>query len=416
MNLIRVAHFVQRYPPALGGSEAYFARLSRSLVDCGEAVRVFTTNAIDLEAFWTRRGRSLPGGHSIEDGVEVHRYPLWRFPGKRWVCKVLSIFPLRTWQCLCMAHNPIAPGMWRDAGRADATFDIVHATAFPYGWPLACGLRLARTLNVPFLLTPFVHTGDPDDPQDRTRRGYLQPALLSLAHAAARVFVQTGIEREALIAAGVKEQKIIVQGLGVDPSECIGGNRLATRQRWNSGEEMVVGHLANNSVEKGTIDLLEAASRAWSTGARFRVVLAGPEMTNFRRFWTSYPDAGRVLRLGVLSEEQKRDFFSAIDVFALPSRSDSFGLVLLEAWANGVANVGYRAGGIAGVLRHEEDGLLVRCGDLEALAAALVRLETDVPLRQRLGAKGRERALTDFRWQDKLDLVHSTYQSLALKK
>ena len=42
------------------------------------------------------------------------------------------------------------------------------------------------------------------------------------------------------------------------------------------------------------------------------------------------------MRLGVLSERQKRDFFAGIDVFALPSRSDSFGLVLLEAWANGV--------------------------------------------------------------------------------
>jgi glycosyltransferase involved in cell wall biosynthesis len=179
---------------------------------------------------------------------------------------------------------------------------------------------------------------------------------------------------------------------------------------------MVVGHLANNSVEKGSIDLLRSASEAWANGARFQLVLAGPEMPNFRRFWSTYRDSRRVLRLGILSEEQKRDFFSAIDVFALPSRSDSFGLVLLEAWVNGVANVAYRAGGIAGVLRHEEDGLMVRCGDIQALAEALTRLETDVPLRQRMGTAGRERALRDFRWQDKLELVRTTYQSLTLKK
>ena len=50
---LRVAHFVQRYPPALGGSEAYFARLGRYLVQGGDRVSVFTTTANDLAAFWS---------------------------------------------------------------------------------------------------------------------------------------------------------------------------------------------------------------------------------------------------------------------------------------------------------------------------------------------------------------------------
>src|SRR5262249_42287777 len=59
---MRIAHFVQRYPPALGGSEAYFARLGRFLAAAGDNVTVFTTTALDLEAFWSRRGRCLPAG------------------------------------------------------------------------------------------------------------------------------------------------------------------------------------------------------------------------------------------------------------------------------------------------------------------------------------------------------------------
>src|SRR5207249_6524548 len=200
---MRIAHFIQRYPPALGGSEAYFARLSQHLVQRGHRVTVFTTNAYDLEAFWTCRGRCVRPGMTIENGIEVRRHRVWRCPEHRRVLKVLSFLPHRLWQCLTMSCNPIAWEMWRDAGRGDELFDVVHATAFPYGWPLACGLRLARRLGVPFVLTPFVHTGDPEDPHDRTRRAYLRPALLSLAHAAARVFVQTEVERRALVAAGV---------------------------------------------------------------------------------------------------------------------------------------------------------------------------------------------------------------------
>jgi glycosyltransferase involved in cell wall biosynthesis len=411
---LRVAHFVQRYPPALGGSEAYFARLSRYLVERGDRVTVFTTNALDLEAFWSRRGRCLPAGVSVEDGVAVRRYALWRLPAQRWLLKPLSLVPHRTWQLLCMGHNPIAPDMWRDAGRPDRSFDLVHATAFPYGWPLACGLRLARRLGVPFVLTPFVHTGDPEDPKDRMRRAYTRPALLSLAHAAACVFVQTEVERQALVAAGVAEEKLVVQGMGVDLASCTGGDRTATRRAWGVGpDEMVVGHLANNSWEKGSIDLLQAASRSWGRGARFHLVLAGPEMTNFRGFWVTYPDAARVRRLGVLDEQQKRDFFAALDVFVLPSRSDSFGIVLLEAWANGAANVGYRAGGVTEVIRHEEDGLLVRCGDIDGLAGALARLAADAELRRRFGAAGQAKALREFRWEDKLALVRDVYGRLC---
>src|SRR5437588_2841779 len=106
-------------------------------------------------------------------------------------------------------------------------------------------------------------------------------------------------------------------------------------------------------------------------------------MPNFLRFWDTFGPKQNVCCLGRLSETEKRDFFAGIDVFALPSRSDSFGLVLLEAWANGVPNVAYRAGGIADVIRHEDDGLLVPCGNLAALTNALRRLCRSAPERRR---------------------------------
>jgi glycosyltransferase involved in cell wall biosynthesis len=136
-------------------------------------------------------------------------------------------------------------------------------------------------------------------------------------------------------------------------------------------------------------------------------------MANFRSFWQGHRPAGPVRRLGALDAEWKRDFFAGIDVFALPSRSDSFGLVLPEAWANGVPNVGYRAGGIGWVIRDGADGLLVPCGDVPALAAALTRLVTDVELRRRLGEAGRERTRHEFDWDEKLRLVREVYAELV---
>jgi glycosyltransferase involved in cell wall biosynthesis len=412
---MRVAHFVQRYPPALGGSEAYFARLSRHLAAAGHRISVFTTTALDLEAFWSRSGRRLSPGITSEDGIEVRRYsPDWCFRGRRFLLKALSLLPQRTWQLLTMPCNPIAPEMWRDAGQIDLPFDLVHATAFPYGCVLASALRLARRLRVPFLVTPFLHLGDPDNPRDRSRRAYLSPALTSVLHAAACIFVQTDVERDELLGYGLPAEKLVLQGLGVDAGHCTGGDRKRVRQAWGvASDEIVVGHLANNSLEKGTVDLLLAAKAAWRQGCRFRLVLAGPEMPNFRRFWTDYRPKGCVTRLGVLDESGKRDFFAGVDVFAMPSRSDSFGLVFLEAWANGLPNLAYRAGGVPGVIRHGEDGLLVRCGDVQGLADALRQLVQDGALREKLGQAGRARLPSDFCWKDKLELVQAVYRQMV---
>src|SRR5205085_1687819 len=112
------------------------------------------------------------------------------------------------------------------------------------------------------------------------------------------------------------------------PCECTAGDRESARASWDvRPDEVVVGHLSNNSKEKGTVDLLRAAELAWKAGHTFRVVLSGPEMPNFRRFWKRFAWKERVTRLGVLGFEQKRHFYAGLDCFALPSRCDSFGIV-----------------------------------------------------------------------------------------
>ncbi len=429
---MHVAHFVHRYPPAVGGSEAYFARLGEYLAACGDAVTVWTTTAVELEAFW-QRGRGevgeAPGtppptpspkkgggfqtpppflgeGVGGRGSVHVRRFPPLRWPARRYTLKAASLVPVRPWQCLTLPCNPIAPLMWRDAGRYAGPLDAVHAAAFPYSFPILCGLRLARRRGVPFLLTPFLHLGDPADPADRTRRQYTSPPLRWLLRQADRVFVQTDAERRAVVELGVPAGRVALQGLGVDPADCTGGGRDAARRAWGvPAGEAVVGHLANASVEKGTVDLLRAAERAWANGMRFRVVLAGPEMPNFRAFWDGFGPKELVTRLGVLTDGGKRDFFAGLDAFVLPSRTDSFGLVILEAWANGLPNLVYRAGGPAELIRDGVDGLQAACGDVDELTRQLKRLAGDAALRRRLGEAGRERVGREFGWGDKLELV-----------
>src|SRR5204863_4387003 len=109
----------------------------------------------------------------------------------------------------------------------------------------------------------------------------------------------TEVERAALLQRGFPPEKLVLQGMGVVAAHCTGGDRRQARAEWGiAGDEVVIGHLANLSEEKGSVDLLRAAERAWRAGHRFHLVLAGPEMPNFRRAWSRYASAPRVRRLG----------------------------------------------------------------------------------------------------------------------
>jgi len=409
--MLHLAHFIQRYPPALGGSEVYFERLTNHLRSQGNAVAVWTSNAIALEELWK------PTSFNSEHTPELRRYAPVQLPLRRYLVKAASLVPIRAWQALMQPCNPICPAMWRDAGHFTKPLDAVHATAFPYSFPLACGLRLARRRNVPFLLTPFLHLGDPTNAHDRTRRQYMKPHLGWLARQADRVFVQTPSEFRAAIELGVPESRVVLQGLGVDAEECTGGNRNVARASWNveSEDDIVFGHLANLSEEKGSVDLLRVCEALMHSQKRFRIVLAGPEMPNFRSFWKRFPHSERIVKLGPLTHQAKLDFFAGLDCFVLPSRSDSFGLVLLEAWANGKANIAYRAGGPADIIQHEHDGLLAPCGDVAALAQQMRTLLEDDAMRSALGNRGRLRTLQEFSWQRSLGIVERELKMLCGK-
>ncbi len=398
---MHVSIFVHRYPPAVGGAEQYAAWWAEYLASCGHHPHVWTTTAEHLTELWYRHGgESIPlHGYKRERSSEavIDRYPPWQWPARlrslrRWLLKGLSLWPQPLWRCWTVPCNPICPGMWRAAGAFVGPVDAVHAVAFPYAFVAACAWRLARRRGVPLLLTPFLHLGNLADPADRTRRAYTAWHLRWLLRQADAIVTVTEIERQAVLGLGIAAERVHCLPLGIDVAACTGGDRQRTRQQWGvAADETVIGHLANLSVEKGTIDLLEACRILQEQGRRFRVVLAGPAMPNFEQYWRRYPLPQRVVRLGPLSEQHKRDFFAGIDLFALPSRSDAFGLVLLEAWANGRPNVAYQAGGPAEIIRSGVDGLTVPCGDIAALAETLARLIEIPAWRHQLGANGRER-------------------------
>ncbi|HNJ72887.1 MAG TPA: glycosyltransferase, partial [bacterium] len=83
-------------------------------------------------------------------------------------------------------------------------------------------------------------------------------------------------------------------------------------------------------------------------------------------------------------------------VFLLPSEEESFGLAALEAMAAGVPCVTSNAGGLSEVNIHNETGYLEKIGDVDAMAADVVKILTDQDVYQRFRANARQRVVDNF--------------------
>jgi glycosyltransferase involved in cell wall biosynthesis len=83
-------------------------------------------------------------------------------------------------------------------------------------------------------------------------------------------------------------------------------------------------------------------------------------------------------------------YLAAADAFAITSLHEPLGNVCFEGWGAGVPTVSTLAEGPSWVMTHDKDALMVNCGDAEALAAALQRLQGNAPLRASLVAGGRQ--------------------------
>jgi glycosyltransferase involved in cell wall biosynthesis len=94
--------------------------------------------------------------------------------------------------------------------------------------------------------------------------------------------------------------------------------------------------------------------------------------------------------LGLQDQNALLASYASVDVFALPSLTEAFGVALLEAMAAGVPVVATQVGGIPEIVEHERNGLLVVPDAPDALAQAIIRLLQDAALRERLAAAGLE--------------------------
>jgi glycosyltransferase involved in cell wall biosynthesis len=204
--------------------------------------------------------------------------------------------------------------------------------------------------------------------------------------------------------------KVRVVYNGVEPADWIPKEGLPS-----SSTGPVVLQVGRLSPSKGQATLLRAAPAVLGHIPATRLVLLGADTNG---------EAGRLRRLALQLAvnhaveirawmEDPRPVFHEADVVTLPSRSEGFGRVLVEAACLAKPVVASCVGGIPEVVVDGETGLLIPPDNPSALAEALIRLLGDPHLRHQLGAAARERALARFTARQHVEGVEAVYEELV---
>jgi glycogen synthase len=281
------------------------------------------------------------------------------------------------------------------------------------------GARLRRRHGTPLVVTAHYHP--PWSIEGgwwrRRLRGFYDSVLAGpTLHEASRLIVQTREEGRLVRALGVELPPVAIVPPGYSPlPEPPAEPRAFARTHDVPGPFLLfVGRLASN---KGLVPLLEAFAPLARGDPPATLVLVGEDGGMAARVDAKARElglSGRVRRVGHVADEALlAAAYREARALVLPSEYEAFGLVLLEAMAQGTPVVASRVGGIPEIVEDGRTGLLVPPDSPTELAAALRRIWEEPELARRLGDAGRTEVVPRYRWESVAEAVDRIYREVA---
>lgn len=119
--------------------------------------------------------------------------------------------------------------------------------------------------------------------------------------------------------------------------------------------------------------------------------------------------AEKINFMGAIANDKVPDAMHKMDIFALSSERESFGVSIIEAMACGLPVAATAAEGFVEVVEDNVTGYIVPKNDYEKLAEKLIDLVNDADLRKKMGHSGRKRALELYDWEKNVSQMEEIY-------
>lgn len=366
---------------AFGGPVPVARELTERLAVRGHVVEVVTTGLVDLH----RRASARSWSETVND-VRIH-YLATPF-SYRW-----------------MGITPTLPVALERLARPS----VVHV--FGFRDAVTTGVAAwARLRRIPYVFEPLGMF------RPRLRKVGLKRALdatlyRGVPHGAAAVVVSSSLERDDVVAGGVRPERVRVRGNGFPSVPVANGRRRA--ELGIAEDAPLVLYVGRIATGKGIELLLDAIAAIPAA----HLVLAGPDdrhgaLDRLRRAQEEPGTRGRVHLLGE-TREPPFDLYRAADVLCLPSAGESFGMVAAEAAASGTPVVVTDRCGVVEFFRPGE--ALVIPYEGAAVTAALRSVIEEPGLRDSLAAGGLAAARRTS-WQHVTDVQEEIYRDVAASR
>jgi L-malate glycosyltransferase len=191
-------------------------------------------------------------------------------------------------------------------------------------------------------------------------------------------------------------------------------NVAALRSDLNIEGKKVIGYVGRLRSEKGPQILIEAFSKLVPKYEHvvLLVVGDGPDRQALEEQATRCGVNKKILWLGNKLQNEVFQLYGLMDVIAIPSFFEGFGLTAAEARAAGVPVVASKIDGLKEVLQNGVCGSLVSVGDSDALALKIATILHDSVKAEELSAKGRERVKRNFSTTIYTETIHNFYSLL----
>jgi L-malate glycosyltransferase len=166
------------------------------------------------------------------------------------------------------------------------------------------------------------------------------------------------------------------------------------------------------------IDTLLRAFARFSESVRqdttLTIVGDGTRRAEYEALAQSLGIGGKTRFLGRIPNEELTSHLNELDLFVAPSRSEGFGVAVLEAAACGIPSIVSRVGALPEIVDDGVTGVLIPPEDELALVSALERLCRAPEIRRRMGRAARERVEKTYSWQVSVDTMIALYQKVSL--
>ncbi len=316
-------------------------------------------------------------------------------------------------------------GVLRIAREDGLGYDIVHSHYWLSGW---VGRAVKEALGAP-LVTSFHTLGKVKNYSLARLEEPEPPARLrgetALIRESDRILAPTPSEAAQLVGLyGTDPSKIRIVPPGVDRGLFSPGDRAAARRRLHLSNLrllLFVGRLQRHKGPDVAIrTLAETVSRDPVAGRDLVLAIVGgpsgasgeSELSRLMELAYALGISDRVMLFPPQRQAHLVDFYRAADVVLVPSRSESFGLVALEAQACGVPVVAARVGGLPFIVNDDATGLLVDGHDPADHAERVLELLRD-PGRASAMGRAASRAAQSFTWDATAAGLASVYRELV---